>query len=92
MPPCLQGMELRYIAIGLAFFRNSTHLAERGISCAIFHGTHWSAPVEELQQPAPLEVEEIDLVGFLDHLEGELQQADFPRIIHPQDHRRQRVV
>ena len=38
-----------------------------------------------LKEAAALEVEEIDAVGLVDHLEGELEEADFPGVVDAED-------
>src|SRR5689334_18154304 len=49
-------------------------------------GTERTAPVEtRLKQAASLEVEHIDASRKLDQVEGKLQQANFPPLIHPLD-------
>src|SRR4029077_18797309 len=45
-----------------------------------------------LNQTAALEVADVFASGALDHLDGELEQANFPGLIHPLDDRAIRIT
>ena len=59
----------------------------RGVGARLGPGAE-SAVVDALaEKAAALEIEQVNLLGFLDHFHRELQQADLPSVVYAGDHR-----
>src|SRR6476646_5307570 len=70
-----------------------THNHWRGPSLALgMTEASLQHPRPELNQTAALEVADVFTSGAFDHLDGELEQANFPRFIDPLDDRAIRVT